>query len=278
MNSSSQPGGTASLARPGAALIPTRGTARARPRHHSSGGSLSPVRSRRPPARRAGSMNTASTPRRLTSRTSAAIGGDTGRHAVHAGVRPRHAQVQRVAVHGQHAAPRGQGHQVPADAAAQVGDQSGTRIPGATMPRDHLGRRLLEPGAGEVHVQRAAELRPGAEPEFVLGQRVDDEVHRVGGPQLGAQPQAGGIVLAAQPAQEFLPFGPSRASNAGHRARGLSHGRCLRWSRSCAPASRSRLRPSQCPAGPAAYRVARFGRNITQAMLRWRLPAFYRAI
>ena len=40
-------------------------------KHHSSGGSLSPVRNRRPASRRAGSMNTASNPLSARSRTSA---------------------------------------------------------------------------------------------------------------------------------------------------------------------------------------------------------------
>lgn len=72
MNSSSQPGGAASWDSPGAALIPTRPPSRARSRQTDSGGSLSPARSRRPPLRRAGSMNTASAPATAMSLTSAA--------------------------------------------------------------------------------------------------------------------------------------------------------------------------------------------------------------
>jgi hypothetical protein len=59
-NSASQPGGTSSRGRPGAALMPTAGTQPGSSRHQSSGGSLVPARSRRSPDRRAGSMNTAS--------------------------------------------------------------------------------------------------------------------------------------------------------------------------------------------------------------------------
>ena len=71
MNSSSQPAGTASWGRPGAVLMPAEPPRPAWATHQDRGGSLSPARIRLPPLRRAGSMNTASTPRRPMSRTSA---------------------------------------------------------------------------------------------------------------------------------------------------------------------------------------------------------------
>jgi hypothetical protein len=70
-NSASQPAGTRLRGSPGAALMPTAGTTRARSRHQPSGGWLCPVARRRPPERRAGSTNTASTPARATPVTSA---------------------------------------------------------------------------------------------------------------------------------------------------------------------------------------------------------------
>jgi hypothetical protein len=79
MNSASQPTGISSAGMPGAALMQTASTWPARATHQSSGGSEAPARKRRAsgaeavpgPERRAGSMNTASTPAKGTSRTSA---------------------------------------------------------------------------------------------------------------------------------------------------------------------------------------------------------------
>src|SRR5262249_34940711 len=76
---------------------------------------------------------------------------------------------------------------------------------------------------GEVHVHRAAELGLGAQPEFVLRERVHHQVHRVPGPQFRAHPQVrGGSAGLAQHAEQLLPLGCQQGGETPHRVPGLS--------------------------------------------------------
>ncbi len=99
----------------------------------------------------------------------------------------------------------GQRDEVAADAAAQVGQHPGRREPGLAVPGHDLGRGLFQAGPGKEHVHGPAELRPGREPQLVLGQGRGHQPGRVRLTQPGAQGQRGarGDGLVAQRGQEL---------------------------------------------------------------------------
>ena len=162
----------------------------ARATHQGRGGSLSPARIRRPPRRRAGSMNTASTAGKPMSRTSA----QTARTLPAAPYTPALARAMRrwsgsmlTASTGWSWARAIRSPPIPQHRSAT---RPGVGITAGTVAGHHLRARLLQPGAGEEHLPGPAELRPRLDPQLMLGERGGHELRRVLGPQRGARPAA----------------------------------------------------------------------------------------
>ncbi len=197
---------------PGAALTPTAATRSARSTHHSSGGSLSPVRIRPRGERRAGSTNTASTDPMSAARTSASRVETASPSPWTPRVLLGHPEVHRVAVDREHAAAAGEREEVAADPATQVGDTLRGPVPGGPVPRDDLGGRLLQPRAREEHVLCPGELGRGAHPQLLLPHGVGHELGRVARPQLRAQAQGlGPGDVLARAGTRGSPGPPARA-------------------------------------------------------------------
>ena len=209
MNSSSQPAGTRSCARPGAALMPTAATRSASATHHGRGGSLCPARIRRPPRRRAGSMNTASTPDRPASRASARTARTLPATPQAAALAWAMRRWSGSMLNGEHRVMPGQRDQVPADPAAQVRYLPGVGIAARAVPGHGLRAGLLQAGAGEEHPPRPAELGPRLEPQLMLREGVGDELGRILGAQGTRGPQRGGgrHRLPVQALQQFTSPG-----------------------------------------------------------------------
>ena len=110
-------------------------------------------------------------------------------------------------VHRDRPSSGGQGGQVPADAAAQIGHDPGPGVAGGAVPGGELGGRLLEPGPGKEHLVGAAELGPGRDPQRLLSQRRGHQVRRIPAPQRlgqGERPLRAHI-LARQELHQLTP-------------------------------------------------------------------------
>ena len=90
---------------------------------------------------------------------------------------------------GRHAGVLGQHDEVAADPAAQIRDPARGAIAGRPVPRHHLRGRLLQAGPGEEHLHGPAELGSRQQPQFMLGQCFGHQIGRVTRTQHRAQPQ-----------------------------------------------------------------------------------------
>jgi hypothetical protein len=92
---------------------------------------------------------------------------------------PGELQGFRIKIHSDNATALAQRRKVPADAAAQVGQERCRGITRGAVGCRGFGGRLLQPITGEQHLLRAAELGAGGVAQRLLGECRGDQARRV---------------------------------------------------------------------------------------------------